>query len=123
MTIKNYKWSDKDIYCDSADNDEIELLSDNLIDQVFINKNDAKAIAQHFGLIGKTHYVEALIEEYDPPKDWKEPNFNNKAHRFDWKEYVDDLADEWHLLTDKQKIIISANAASRADMDAEHCFD
>lgn len=62
MTIEKHEWFDEDVQKCLAKPSYIDVSFHCRIDQMMVNKQDAQAIAKHFGLIGGSNKPESAID-------------------------------------------------------------
>ena len=66
------------------------------------------------------HLLNEMLEEFNPPLDWQNPEWavNNKVHN--WRNYVSDaIKDEWFCFSGKQRLILSSCFEEMADRENE----
>lgn len=56
------------------------------------------------------HEYNELMDEFSPPSDWDNPNWDIVDHVHNWRNYANEgLQREWQSFTGRQKIIISSS--------------
>lgn len=65
--IRNHKWSDEDAWLGvkSASNDHVELFGFDWLSSIKLNKDDAEAIAKHFGIFDDIKEWNGFGDRYD----------------------------------------------------------
>jgi hypothetical protein len=65
------------------------------------------------------HEYNALMEEFNPPRDWESPKWDEYEKVHGWRNYVSEaLQTEWPGFTGRQKIMLSS--AFEEIADGEH---